>query len=238
MTDKSDNVLTQPSLPTLADSLAALTDADIVTRCFGPERQSLPDADHQDASHIAVITEVTVSKFEYDGDIDGAYPIEAFALEILAQHTTIPVPRVHRIVQQERGHIIVMDHIPGKQLSKLWPAMSIEEKDRIAETLAGYRKWLGVGDPSIPPMDDSYPLVLTHHDIHPHNLILDDAGTLWMVDWVGAGVYPEWWEALAMELRAIRTGQDESWAAIVPRVCGEYPERQRAWMKGIRRSFP
>ncbi|KAJ7635088.1 kinase-like domain-containing protein [Roridomyces roridus] len=291
MRDKSDDPLSPPP-PTLADSLDALTDADIFARCFGPEKQTLPDAEHLDASHIAVITKDTIGKFEYHADIEGAYPIEAFALEILVQHTTIPVPRVHRVVQHDRGHIIVMDRIPGKQLSKLWPAMSGEEKDRIAETLAGYvrqlrsvqiphlrvgvpgpldremrprqydqgpvLRWVGsprgpfasyaeltefferrrkglLNGASIPPMDDSYPLVLTHHDIRLHNLILDDKGTLWMVDWQGAGVYPEWWEALAMAVQAL--DGDELWAAIVPRVCGEYSERQWEWMKAMRRTF-
>ncbi|KAJ7635104.1 hypothetical protein FB45DRAFT_1002511 [Roridomyces roridus] len=270
-------------------TLADLTDADIMTRCFGPERQTLPDADHQDADHIAIVTKDTISKYEYDGDIEGAYPLEAFALEVLAQHTTIPVPRLHRVVPMGYGHIIVMDRIPGKQLTTVWPTMSMEEKDCIAETLAGYVRQLrsvkiphlrvpgpvdrdlcprvcmqgpvfgfisppqgpfasyaeltellerqrkGLMDPSIPPMDDSYPLVLTHHDIRPHSLILDDAGTLWMVDWQGAGVYPEWWEGLAMESQTWDC--DESWAAIVPRICGEYSERQQVWMKAMNRWF-
>ncbi|KAJ7635092.1 hypothetical protein FB45DRAFT_1002503 [Roridomyces roridus] len=247
MTDKSGHVPSLPPSPTLDSPLAALTDADIIARCFGPERQSLPDADHPDSEHIAVITKDTVGKFEDHGEIEDTvtYPIEAFALEVLAQHTTIPVPRVHCLAQTDYGHIIVMDRISGKQLSTLWPTMSVEEKNGIADTLAGYLRQLrsvqiphlrvpgpldremrprlciegpvfgfigpprgpfasyaelteflehkrkGLMDPSIPPMDDSYPLVLTHHDIRPHNLILDDAGTLWMVDWAGAGVYPE-----------------------------------------------
>ncbi|KAL5480166.1 hypothetical protein ACEPAI_1436 [Sanghuangporus weigelae] len=40
------------------------------------------------------------------------------------------------------------------------------------------------------PFDDSTPLVFTHMDLHPRNIILGDDGQLWIVDWSDAGWYP------------------------------------------------
>lgn len=41
---------------------------------------------------------------------------------------------------------------------------------------------------------DGQPLVFTHQDISPRNLILDDDGKLWMIDWDLAGWYPPYFE--------------------------------------------
>ncbi|KAL5512345.1 hypothetical protein ACEPAG_3337 [Sanghuangporus baumii] len=48
------------------------------------------------------------------------------------------------------------------------------------------------------PFDDSSPLVFTHMDLHPRNIILGDDGQLWIVDWADAGWYPPWFEAASM----------------------------------------
>lgn len=39
------------------------------------------------------------------------------------------------------------------------------------------------------------PLVFTHQDISPRNLILDDDGKLWIIDWELAGWYPDYFES-------------------------------------------
>ncbi|KAK2600879.1 hypothetical protein N8I77_010382 [Diaporthe amygdali] len=42
------------------------------------------------------------------------------------------------------------------------------------------------------------PLVFTHHDLAPRNLILDTKGSIWPVDWDYAGWYPQYFEYAAM----------------------------------------
>lgn len=51
---------------------------------------------------------------------------------------------------------------------------------------------------STPPFDSSYPLVFTHFDLRPENLILDEKDQLWVIDFGQAGFYPEPFEYLAM----------------------------------------
>ena len=58
------------------------------------------------------------------------------------EQTTIPVPRVRRIVRDEYDKYIIMDYIPGKQLCKVWPAMETWEKLRVVFTLRNYVRQL------------------------------------------------------------------------------------------------
>ncbi|KAF7332751.1 hypothetical protein MKEN_00158600 [Mycena kentingensis (nom. inval.)] len=292
---------TSPSqvTPTPLSSLEALSDANILARFNRYQR--LPAADHPftERASLFVITDDTVGKlFENPGieeDLDDRYPAEAFTLEVVAKYTSIPVPRVHRIVRHTYGWIIVMDRVPGRQLSTLWPAMSDAEKEGVVEQLTDYIRQLraidipnlhvpgpmdremlprvidseyifgSIGgcrgpfasyddlaaffeqrrgilrDSTLPHIDKSYPLVVTHEDLHPRNLVLDETGKLWVVDWGSAGVYPEWWEALAMEQAALygevaKVWADPSWKAIIPRVCGEYPDVKR-WIISIEQTF-
>ena len=46
--------------------------------------------------------------------------------------------------------------------------------------------------------DSSLPLVLTHLDIHPNNIIIGDDGRVWLIDWEFAGFYPQWFEYASM----------------------------------------
>ncbi|KAH8832380.1 hypothetical protein DL96DRAFT_1676835 [Flagelloscypha sp. PMI_526] len=74
----------------------------------------------------------------------------------------------------------------------------------------------------IPMFDSSYPLVLTHQDLNPRNIIVgaDEDRTLWIVDWGFAGFYPEWSE----NEERLWKRKDPSWNAIINEVCGEYTE--------------
>ncbi|KAI1788480.1 kinase-like domain-containing protein [Ganoderma leucocontextum] len=47
--------------------------------------------------------------------------------------------------------------------------------------------------------DSSLPLVLTHLDLHPNNVILDRKGRVWLIDWEHAGFYPQWFEYMVMQ---------------------------------------
>lgn len=54
----------------------------------------------------------------------------------------------------------------------------------------------------VPPpnvsFDFSLPLVLTHLDLHPQNIILDTNHRLWIIDWEFSGFYPQWFEYAVM----------------------------------------
>ncbi|EIW85695.1 hypothetical protein CONPUDRAFT_48136, partial [Coniophora puteana RWD-64-598 SS2] len=54
---------------------------------------------------------------------------------------------------------------------------------------------------ALPPelsFDSSFPLVLTHFDISPRNVIVDDNSRVWLIDWEHAGFYPQWFEYSAL----------------------------------------
>ena len=58
------------------------------------------------------------------------------------------------------------------------------------------RKW--PPESSWAVFDSSLPLVLTHLDIHPNNIIIGDDGRVWLIDWEFAGFYPQWFEYASM----------------------------------------
>jgi thiamine kinase-like enzyme len=43
--------------------------------------------------------------------------------------------------------------------------------------------------------------VLTHHDISPRNLILDQHGHVWLIDWAYSGAYPPVFESAALSIQ-------------------------------------
>ncbi|TFK57712.1 kinase-like protein, partial [Heliocybe sulcata] len=47
-------------------------------------------------------------------------------------------------------------------------------------------------------LDDTVPLVLTHNDLRPGNIIVGRDGKIWLIDWDQAGFYPPWQEYLGM----------------------------------------
>ena len=72
--------------------------------------------------------------------------------------------------------------------------------------------------------DNSGPLVLTHGDITPRNVILGDDGRLWLIDWGFSGVYPLWLEYACMA--AYRNASaPRLWRWFVPLVTGWYPSQ-------------
>ncbi|TDL27898.1 kinase-like protein [Rickenella mellea] len=46
--------------------------------------------------------------------------------------------------------------------------------------------------------DTSEPLVLCHFDLHLANMIFDGQNRVWLIDWGYAGVYPRWFESIAL----------------------------------------
>ena len=72
-----------------------------------------------------------------------------------------------------------------------------------------------------PRFDSCSPLVFTHQDLCPRNVMLAHDGTVYLIDWEHAGFYPEWFEYATM-LRQINL--PKSWRWIVPLVTGEDTE--------------
>ena len=81
---------------------------------------------------------MTTTKASQDSDEDAADASEANALDLLFAETTIPVPRVCRIVKRQWDFLIVMDYIPGPTLAHVWPTLSTWRKIRVAFTLRRY----------------------------------------------------------------------------------------------------
>ncbi|KAF8156666.1 kinase-like domain-containing protein [Crassisporium funariophilum] len=93
-------------------------------------------------SDVAKLTPGTVAKNSQDRDEDAADASEANALDLLFAETTIPVPRVRRVVKRQWDHWIVMDYIPGPTLAHVWGTYSTWRKIRVAFTLRRYVRQL------------------------------------------------------------------------------------------------
>lgn len=65
-----------------------------------------------------------------------------------------------------------------------------------------------------------------------HNILLDDDGQLWIVDWSGAGFYPVWFEYLGMRYTARRDLAPLSWKLAIKFMAEPYFEMER-WMARI-----
>ena len=96
-----------------------------------------------------------------------------------------------------------------------FPTISaLEAHYRKEHTSAEYRASRGWGPPPHrEPLDPSAftSLVFTHNDLNMRNLLLDDNGVLWVVDWGWAGFYPPWFEYLGMKYAAQKDKNPKSW---------------------------
>ncbi|TFY60644.1 hypothetical protein EVG20_g7346 [Dentipellis fragilis] len=59
--------------------------------------------------------------------------------------------------------------------------------------------------------DSSLPLVLTHLDISPNNVMIDEKSRIWLIDWDMAGLYPQWFEYLGMRIGWGFLGRWQQW---------------------------
>jgi hypothetical protein len=78
---------------------------------------------------------------------------------------------------------------------------------------AEYRSANGLAPaPGCQSLDESIfaPLIFTHNDLSIFNILLDDNGQLWIVDWNCAGFYPTWFEYLGMRFGS-RYVEPRSW---------------------------
>ncbi len=88
--------------------------------------------------------------------------------------------------------------------------------------------------------DDSEPLVLTHQDINPRNIIVGEDGRIWMIDWAWSGYYPPWFEYITMLRQAgveINIGSNHQyWETFIPFICGPW-FKQEAWLERMEQAF-
>lgn len=60
---------------------------------------------------------------------------EAFAMQFVAHHTSIPVPKVYYAFIHKGTSYIVMEHIKGQMAAHGWLGRSVESKQRILDQL-------------------------------------------------------------------------------------------------------
>ena len=104
-------------------------------------------------SGVVKVTSSTVAKASQDLDEDAADASEANALDLLFAETTIPVPRVRRVVKCQWDFLIFMDYIPGQTLAHVWPTFSTWRRVCVAFTLRRYIRQLRrlKASPTTPP---------------------------------------------------------------------------------------
>ncbi|KAF9029403.1 hypothetical protein BDZ89DRAFT_1014348 [Hymenopellis radicata] len=114
----------------------SFTDEDIVELVMcNTTPDGLAKADHPYLGHRTVI------RFAEDAVVKAVYTrTEALVLAMVAEHTSIPVPKVRRVLEVKRRglYLVVMDFIRGRQLAAVWGELSEEEKEQVAQTLQGY----------------------------------------------------------------------------------------------------
>ncbi|THH17241.1 hypothetical protein EW146_g3538 [Bondarzewia mesenterica] len=88
--------------------------------------------------------------------------------------------------------------------------------------------------PGCDPLDESIfsPLVFTHNDLNMRNILLDDDGRLWIVDWGFSGFFPTWFEYLGMLFAAQKDRERRGWQMMVKFMTEPAFEVER-WMAKI-----
>ena len=121
-----------------------------------------------------------------------------------------------------------------------FPTISaLEAHFRREHTSAEYRASRGgAPPPQCQPLDQSAfdSLVFTHNDLNMRNLLLDDDGVLWVVDWGWSGFYPPWFEYLAMKYAAQKDKDPESWQEYI-KYMAEPDFRVEEWMGSLGYGF-
>ncbi|KAI6105003.1 kinase-like domain-containing protein [Pisolithus thermaeus] len=103
--------------------------------------------------NVYKLTPTTVVKSSHEIEDDAIDSPEANAMRLVFEKTTIPVPRVHRVVKGSPNFLLVMDYIKGQTLARVWPTFSVWRKLFVAFTLRRYIRQLRrlKGSPATPP---------------------------------------------------------------------------------------
>lgn len=81
--------------------------------------------------------------------------------------------------------------------------------------------------------DASQPLVFTHNDISMWNVRIRQDGTVWLLDWGAAGLFPRWFEYANMMGYERNVETSRSWTWMIPFMAGFY-SRSYHFIKNIR----
>lgn len=91
-----------------------------------------------------------------------------------------------------------------------------------------------------PVLSGDHPLVFTHHDLAPRNILLDSEGQVWLTDWDEAGWYPKFFEYAAMHNFIMPS----SWSRITrwrwnicAWVAAGFYDKEARWLDLIRSKF-
>jgi aminoglycoside phosphotransferase (APT) family kinase protein len=82
---------------------------------------------------VRILSSDTVIKL-----MDGDPYHEERALDFVRKHTSIPVPKVHRCIQQRPSGYLVLEKIEGARLDKLWSSLSSTQRSEVVSTLRDY----------------------------------------------------------------------------------------------------
>lgn len=75
-------------------------------------------------------------------------------------------------------------------------------------------------------------LVFTHNDLNMRNLLLDDEGVLWVIDWEFSGFFPPWFEYLGMRYASQKDKDPKSWQECI-KYMAEPAFEVEEWMNKI-----
>ncbi|KAG6831991.1 hypothetical protein H0H93_013612, partial [Arthromyces matolae] len=90
---------------------------------------------------------------KYSIDTDPANIREELVHNLLFEQTSIPVPRMRRVIPYGRHILYAMDYIPGQSLDNIWDSLSVWRKIWIIFTLRRYIRQLHriEASPETPP---------------------------------------------------------------------------------------
>jgi hypothetical protein len=92
----------------------------------------------------------------------------------------------------------------------------------------------GQGYTPLPPLNENFftRLVFTHNDLNMRNILLDDCGRLWIIDWGFAGFFPPCFEYLGMRYAAQKDKEPKGWQTAIKFMAEPYFEMEE-WMTRI-----
>uniref|UniRef100_A0A0B7KC47 Aminoglycoside phosphotransferase domain-containing protein n=1 Tax=Bionectria ochroleuca TaxID=29856 RepID=A0A0B7KC47_BIOOC len=136
---------------------------------------------------------------------------EAEALKVAAL-AGIPAPRFLEANTTPDGRSIRMSYVHGESPDTLWPSMTVNQKKDIASQLriiieqmrsvTPPANLIGACDGTeirdtrafTRRLRTNHRVVLTHCDLAPRNILVQEGKIQGLVDWEDSGWYPEYWE--------------------------------------------
>ncbi|KIM36194.1 hypothetical protein M413DRAFT_321342 [Hebeloma cylindrosporum] len=148
--------------PEQPSSIEGLTDEDL----YGLIKELNKDSAFRPSNEENPLIPVTVWRITSDAVVKSTNsPTEAFMISYVSSHTSIPIPKVRRVLSKDPSDPkcdtwwIVMDHVDGEVLHDAWPSMTIWRKLCVMWTTRRYIRELQktpIPNPDVPgPFDDS-----------------------------------------------------------------------------------